>query len=63
MAVKPNTFRELRISVAQNGFLVFPRDHTYSAGDMADCYVFATVEQLAGWMLKQKYALAEVSDD
>lgn len=56
MTNTPEALKEVRISAVENGFIVFPRNYYMRDGDCSNCYVFATVEQMAGWMMKQVWA-------
>lgn len=48
--------RALKITVVKNGLIAYPRDDRYGPGEEAESYVFATVEQLTDWLLKQVWS-------
>lgn len=52
--------RELRVSVVNNGFLVYPRESGYREGDMCGAWVFQTAQQLADWIAMQPWDLPAV---
>lgn len=58
MQTKPNDpLREVRITAVENGFILVPRHFLFREGDYTGCFVFSTVAEMAGWMMRQPWAV------